>query len=81
MFDRSRFNAAIALRNETQADAARVMKINPSTLFRKINGESDFNRKEIELFCNHYGVDPRDIFFTGHSAYVQKHGLDHRLGR
>lgn len=72
MFDKKKFNAAIVLKGETQKDAARVMNMHPSTLFRKINEESDFNRKEIELFCRHYGVDPKDIFFTNYSAFTQK---------
>lgn len=72
MFDEKKFNAAIVLKGETRRDAARVMKMNPSTLFRKVNGESEFNRKEIELFCRHYGVDPSGIFFTNHSAFTQK---------
>lgn len=68
MFDVKKFNAAIALKGENQQEAARVMGINPATLYRKIRGESDFYRTEIEAFCNHYNVSPSEIFFAEFSA-------------
>lgn len=72
LFNINKFRATLALRNETQADAAKVMGVNPSTLFRKMRGQNEFSRKEIELFCNYYKVDPREIFFSNISAYKQR---------
>lgn len=64
MFNVKRFNAAIALKGETQKDAAEVMKMSAVTLYRKINGFSDFYRNEIDLFCKHYDANANDIFFA-----------------
>jgi|GEM_PF-839925 len=68
MFDENRFNAAIALKGENKGAAAKVMGINPATLLRKINGESDFRSKEIARFCEHYNANPIEIFFAEHST-------------
>ncbi len=67
MLDKRAFDAAIALKGSTQQEAARVMGINPATLSRKVKGESDFYRKEIEAFCAFYNVSP-NIFFAELSA-------------
>lgn len=68
MFDERRFNAAVALKGETQEDAARVMGISLPTLYRKKSGVSDFYREEMEKFCEHYNVGPADVFFVQNSA-------------
>lgn len=68
MFNSNEFNSAIARKGSTQKEAAHVMGINPATLFRKMNGSSDFYRKEIEAFCQFYEVKPDVIFFADHSA-------------
>jgi hypothetical protein len=75
VIDERRFNAAIALKGETRGDAAKVMKIHPVTMLRKINGDSDFLRKEIALFCEHYNASPNEIFFAGDSTQTQKAGF------
>lgn len=67
MLDKRAFDAAIAMKGSTQQEAARVMGINPATLSRKMKGESDFYRKEIEAFCSFYNVSP-NIFFAELSA-------------
>jgi len=76
MLNERRFNAAIALKGETRADAAKIMGMNPATLFRKMNGKSDFYRAEIQRFCEYYNVAPQDIFFAEHSAQMQKTGKE-----
>lgn len=68
MFNERAFNAAIAKKGSTQQEAARIMGINPTTLFRKMKGISDFYRKEIEAFCSYYEARPDDIFFDKFSA-------------
>ena len=64
----NRFNAAIALKGEKRTDAAKVMNMHPTTLFRKVQGKLEFDARQIELFCTHYDVDPNDIFFTRNNA-------------
>jgi DNA-binding Xre family transcriptional regulator len=68
VFDERAFNAILAMRGSTRAEAAEVMGMNSATLFRKINGKSDFYRKEITKFCKFYRVNPNEIFFAGDSA-------------
>ena len=68
MFDVDAFNAAVKHKGETQEDAAKIMQMNPATLYRKATGQSDFYRKEIEAFCLHYDVPPDSIFFATYSA-------------
>lgn len=68
MIDVNRFNACIVAKGETQSDAARIMGMNPSTLYRKVTGVSDFYRSEIEAFCLHYDANPNEIFFAEVSA-------------
>lgn len=81
MLCENKFNAAIALKGETKADAAKVMGINPATLFRKMSGQSDFYRKEIDRFCEYYGTDPKDIFFAKNSTYYVENALTQRVVR
>ena len=68
MFNVNEFKACIKRKGETQEDAARVMGIKPATLYRKMNGISDFFRNEIEAFCVHYNANPDDVFFSNRSA-------------
>jgi len=68
MFNCNAFYAAIKAKGETQGDAAKVMQINLATLHRKVTGKSDFYRREIELFCLHYQVNPDEVFFNPDSA-------------
>ena len=47
MFRKNEFMAALALRETTVGDVAKSIGIDPTTLYRKINGKSDFMRKDI----------------------------------
>ena len=67
MLDKRAFDAAIAMKGSTQQEAARVMGINPATLLRKMKGESDFYRKEIEVFLRFQQCEP-EYFFAEFSA-------------
>ena len=64
MLDLALFNQAIKARGENYDDAAKVMGINKVTLYRKLKGDSDFYRKEIDAFCFHYQVNPGEMFFA-----------------
>ena len=64
MFNEEAFRAAIKAKGENIEMAAKVMGINKVTLYRKMAGESDFYRKEMQLFCSYYGVKAASIFFA-----------------
>lgn len=63
MFNEDAFREAIRAKGENIEMAAKVMGMNKVTLYRKMAGESDFYRKEMQSFCNHYEVKPSGIFF------------------
>lgn len=64
MFNKERFKAAVLLKGETMEDAAEVLGMAYSTLYRRIR-LNDFKSREIETFCEHYGVTRDEIFFDG----------------
>lgn len=67
MFKQNEFRAALARAEKTTADVARALDINSSTLSRKISGQSDFVRDEIEKIRILLGLewdDIREIFFA-----------------
>lgn len=47
MFDRQRFRAALVLKGLTMGELAQRLGINPSTLTKKVSGDSDFSRVEL----------------------------------
>jgi len=65
MFDKKLFKAQLVLSGKSVADIAKALKLSESTLYRKINGESDFFRHEINMLCDELGIlDPKAIFFA-----------------
>ncbi len=48
MFNRNLFRAKVVAMGMTLEEVARRMGINPSTLDRKMSGNSDFTRSEIQ---------------------------------
>lgn len=61
MFNKDRFQAKYIEHGLNAADVAKIMGINPATLSRKMNGESDFTRNEIQLFRSELGLSAREI--------------------
>jgi len=61
MFIKNLFLAKLKKRGMMQADAAQIMGINPATLSRKISGESDFTRNEIQLFKTALGLSASEV--------------------
>lgn len=65
MFDKKAFHIAAIKADMTYDDVAKSIGINASTLYRKMNGQSEFTRSEIQRICDVLSIDsPMDIFFT-----------------
>lgn len=63
MFNKLKFKAAVIEGGKTIADVAEYLNINESTLYRKINGTSEFSRDEIQNICVFLKLDsPLEIF-------------------
>lgn len=67
MFKINLFKAALAANSRTAKDAAEAIGVNEATLYRKMNGKSDFTRNEIQLIRQflHLSADEVErIFFA-----------------
>lgn len=62
----NKLRAKIAERGTTQRDVARKIGINTSTMSKKMNGDSEFNRDEILAISLALGLNKEelnDVFF------------------
>lgn len=67
MFDKNKFKYYVADRNETLGKVAEYLGINQATLTRKLNGESDFYRAEIQAIASMLDLstdEVTEIFFS-----------------
>lgn len=67
MFNKNLFKSKYIEHNLKAADVAVILGINPATLARKMSGESDFTRNEIQLFraaLNLNAEEIANIFFS-----------------
>lgn len=65
MFDKRKFMAQLILAGKTTKDIAAILGINISTLYRKIDNDGSFTRKEISTLMPVLGIaDPCEIFFA-----------------
>ncbi|MPN24509.1 hypothetical protein SDC9_171908 [bioreactor metagenome] len=65
MFDKKKFKARLILSGKTLQEVADILGINLATLYRKMNGESDFYRNEMQILCKELKIDnPAEIFFA-----------------
>lgn len=65
MFNKNKFKAQVILSGKTLSDVANILGINLVTLYRKMNGESDFYRNEIQILCEFLKIEnPSEIFFA-----------------
>lgn len=67
MFDKNKFKGKIAEKGLNIGKVASLLGINEATLHRKINGQSDFNRSEIQMLREILDLDieaAEDIFFA-----------------
>lgn len=59
--------AQIALKGKKISDITKLLKISKSAIYRKLNGKSDFTRKEILLLINFLEISTdkaMEIFFN-----------------
>lgn len=67
MLNKNLFRAKCAEKGVTLEQVARIIGVNQATLYRKLNGKSEFTRNEIQLFksaLNLSGDDMQNIFFA-----------------
>ncbi len=67
MFDKNKFKGKIAENGLTIGKVADLLGVNEATLHRKINGQSDFTRSEIQMLRNILLLDTdtaESIFFA-----------------
>jgi len=65
MFNQKKFKALLVMKGKTMQNIADLLAINQATLYRKINGNSDFYRREIQAISNYLEIeDPNEIFFA-----------------
>lgn len=67
MFNKDKFRAKMVEKGITIADVANVIGINETTLYRKMNGKSDFSRSEIQILKSLLNMsldDAESIFFA-----------------
>lgn len=61
MFQKNEFKAELVRRGLTVEQVARHLGIDPASLYRKMNGESDFFRNEIDTLRNQLSLSDDDI--------------------
>lgn len=67
MTNSAKLKGLIVSRDETQAQLAEVLDINPTTLNQKINNRARFFSDEMVVIKEHYGLSAEefcDIFFA-----------------
>lgn len=67
MFDKALFIYHVTRKNMTLGAVSAMLNINPATLTRKMSGESDFTRDEVQRLKNFLElsvVDADKIFFA-----------------
>lgn len=65
MFDKNKFKVQLILNDKKLSEIAELLGINVVTLYRKMNGESDFYRNEIQILCEILKIEnPAEIFFA-----------------
>lgn len=63
MFDKKLFKAAVVLAGLTLRQVSAELGIDEATLYRKMNGDSDFYRREIQQLCDLLKIeDPGKVF-------------------
>ncbi len=63
MFDESEFRGLLAKKGISISKIAGVIGVSTPTLYRKMSGESDFYRKEIQKICDFMREENLDYIF------------------
>lgn len=61
MFQKNLFLAKLKEKSLTQEDAAKIIGVASTTLYRKMIGHSDFTRNEIQLFRSELGLTAAEV--------------------
>lgn len=65
MFCKNKLKAQMVLLGITSKELAEKLDINEATLYRKLQRDGDFSRKEINIMIEFLQIEnPRDIFFA-----------------
>lgn len=71
MFSKRHFEMILLRENKTKEDVANHIGINLATLYRKMNGDSDFYSNEIQKICVYLKLSSEEkdlIFFNSKIA-------------
>ena len=78
VFDRKKFHGRVIAEGFTLTEIANALEINPATLNRKMSGESEFSRKEMQrlrsLLHLQSGSEFDAIFFADELTETQEGG-------
>lgn len=72
MFDEAKFKADVIGSGKTLKDVASALDISTVTLYRKMSGESDFYRAEIEKCCELLNTKNMSEIFFCSQCYVNE---------
>lgn len=73
MFNRVELEVAMLRKNVKMQELAKILDIDISTLYRKLNNDGDFDREQIAKIMNHLDIsDPNPIFFAKELAQEAK---------
>lgn len=61
MFNKKKFHGKVIEKGFTLCEIANKIGVNPATLYRKMSGESDFSRREIQDISMALSLDDGDI--------------------
>ncbi|MHA9740733.1 hypothetical protein [Robinsoniella peoriensis] len=65
MFDKKKFKMKVLEQDKTLHEVAEYLGIDSTTLWRKMNGKSDFFRDEIRKLTEYLELEnPQEIFFA-----------------
>lgn len=62
MFDKNKFKYSIMVKGKNLREVANVLNISSVTLWRKMNGESEFSREEIQTIKNMLNLTQNEAF-------------------
>lgn len=65
MINTKKIDILLIEKSKTKTQWAEYLGISKSTLYRKLNGESDFYREEIIKSCEFFGKEDMSEYFFG----------------